>query len=386
MRFLLGGYSADSGGSADGIGLLHAGGIDSPLASGPLGYGGTVAAAESPSWLAWHPHLDVVYATLEGRGAVQAFRRTGDDSFARLGAPVPVGDAPCHVLALAEALFVSCWGDGRVVRVALDAGGRPGEATAWAAVASDGADTSDTGDGEGGDGAGGIDLAAATRALREAAGEYAHLVPDVVAPVPLPATDAAAPRPSRAHQAVLLSGGLLATMDLGRDLVRLWRGGRLAQEIALPTGTGPRHGLWHPSGHLYVVTETSAEIFVLAPDRAGAWRVLSGIALGAMPGDAAAEIAPSHEAEHLYVGLRGSDTIAAVRVRGGGDRLEPFALAEAGAAWPRHHLVARDTLLVAGQHSDEVVSLGIDGRTGAPGRVRHRTVAPTPTAILPFRA
>ena len=41
--------------------------------------------------------------------------------------------------------------------------------------------------------------------------------------------------------------------------------------------------------------------------------------------------------------------------------------------WPRHHVVARDTLLVAGQLSDEVVSLGIDLRTGVPGRVRHRT-------------
>lgn len=383
MRFLLGGLSADSGGSADGIGLLSAGSVDSPLAGGPLGYGGTVALAESPSWLAWHPELDVVYATLEGSGAVQAFRRTGDTSFARLGGPLPVGDSPRHVLPLADALIVTCAGDGRVVRVALTGDGRPGEATAWAAVASDDAAEDDaTGD----DTAAGVDLAAATRALREAAGEYAHLVPDVVAAIPLPTADAGRPRSSRAHQAVLLRGGLVATTDTGRDLVRLWRGGRLQQEVALPTGTGPRHAVWHPSGHLYVVMAASAEVFVLSPDRTGSWRIVTGVSLGAMPGDAAAEIAASRDGEHLYIGLRGSDTLAAVRVRGAGDRLEPFALAEAGVTWPRHHVVVRDTLLVAGQRSDEVASLTLDTRTGAPGRVRHRTTAPTPTAILPFRS
>ena len=51
--------------------------------------------------------------------------------------------------------------------------------------------------------------------------------------------------------------------------------------------------------------------------------------------------------------------------------------------WPRHHVVVRDTLLVAGQRSDEVVSLTLDLRTGVPGRVRHRADAPSPTCLLP---
>ena len=52
-----------------------------------------------------------------------------------------------------------------------------------------------------------------------------------------------------------------------------------------------------------------------------------------------------------------------------------------GVDWPRHHVVVRDTLLVAGQRSDEVVSLTLDLRTGVPGRVRHRAEAPTPTCL-----
>lgn len=369
MRFLLGGYSADMGGSATGIGLLDAGSAGSPLASGPLGFGGDVVAAESPSFLAQHPSLDVVYAVLEGRGTVRAFRQTGERAFAPLGPEVAVGESPCHVLALEDALIVSCYGDGAVVRVALAADGRPGPARAWTAAAEGGAAS---------------DLTAAARALRAAAGaEYAHLIPHA------DETDAAGPapgRPSHAHQAAVLPGGLIATTDLGLDLVRFWRAGREVQRLALPAGTGPRHMRMHASGHLYVVTEYSGEVFALAADAAGEWRLVGGAQLGAFPGDRGAELAMSADGVFLYAGLRGSDTIATVKVRGGGETLQPIALAESGTAWPRHHVVARDTLLVAGQRADEVVSLAIEERTGVPGRVRHRTIAPTPTMIVAVSA
>ena len=65
--------------------------------------------------------------------------------------------------------------------------------------------------------------------------------------------------------------------------------------------------------------------------------------------------------------MRGSNTIATVRVKGAGDALAPVALVDAGVDWPRHHVVVRDTLLVAGQRSDEVASLTLDLRTGVPG-------------------
>ncbi|WP_127820364.1 lactonase family protein, partial [Microbacterium sp. CPCC 204701] len=245
-----------------------------------------------------------------------------------------------------------------------------------------------------------LDLAAAARALREAAGsEFAHLVPehdrdddgwdDADA-----STDAAAQasaRPSRAHQAQFLPGGLIANTDLGHDLVRFWRaetgGLKRVQHVVLPKGSGPRHLVWHPSGHLYVVTELSCELFVLAPAVDGRWRLVGGtpLGVGTLPTDTAAELALSRDGEFLYAGVRGSNTIATLRVRGAGETVEPVALADAGVNWPRHHLIVRDTLLVAGQRSDEVVSLTLDLRTGVPGRVRHRTTAPSPTCILPAR-
>ncbi|MCH6230626.1 lactonase family protein [Microbacterium sp. CFH 31415] len=391
MRFWLGGYTSDMDGVASGIGMLHAGAPDDGSAGGPLSFAGEVAHTDSPSWVAAHPTRDVVYAALEARGAVQAFRRTGEASFVPLGEAVPAGEATCHVAVAPDggSLIASCWGDGRVVRMSLDAAGRPSSPVIAAAAVDPHGPRGDAA----GAGPADLDLAAAARALRDAAGpEYAHLVPghDAAAAADGDAGAAASARPSRAHQATFLTGGLIVTTDLGHDLVRFWRAGptglRPGQQVVLPKGSGPRHVVVHPSGHLYVVTEFSCEVFALAASADGTWRVVGGTALGAggvLPGDSAAELAPSRDGEFLYAGVRGSNTLATVRVRGAGETLSPVALVDAGVDWPRHHVVVRDTLLVAGQRSDEVASLTLDLRTGVPGRVRHRTPAPSPTCLLP---
>jgi 6-phosphogluconolactonase (cycloisomerase 2 family) len=351
MRFLLGGYTADMEGHAAGIGMLRAGAADDPLAGGPLAYDGVVAPAASPSWIAWHPTLDVVYASLEATGTVAAFQRTGETSFAPLGTPSEAGSAVCHLAVSPDGSFLvaTCWGDGRVVRIPLDAAGRPG-APALAAAARD-----------------------------------PYGAPGVEGVVE------ASDRTTRAHSSVFLGDGRLATTDLGYDLVRFWRIGTagitLDHEVVLPFGTGPRHMVLHPSGHLHVVTEFSCEVFTLGEGDDGRWRLLGGTNAAPLEidGDAAAELARSRDGRYLYAGLRGTNTLSVLQVRGAGDGVTPVALVESGVDWPRHHVIARDTILVAGQRSDDVVSLAIDERTGVPGRVRHRAEAPTPTCLLPLR-
>lgn len=393
MRLFVGGYTADMDGAAEGVGELHAGAADEAFAGSALAFAGTAArAGGSPSWLAAHPVLDVVYAALEGDGTVQAFRRTGPSSFAPLGAPVPAGSLVCHVAVSPDARFLlaTCWGDGRVVRMRLDAAGRPSSPSiAPAAVDPYAASSMSSAAPVAPD-----DVAAAARALREAVGEeHAHLIPhaDDEPPVDAPEPEPAAERVSRAHETVFLADGLVATTDMGLDLVRFWQpageGLRAAGQVVLPRGSGPRHAVWHPSGHLYVVTELSCEIFVLAPDVAGTWRIVSGTSLlGTVPGtDLAAELAASADGSFLYAGVRGSNTIAAVHVRGSGAELRTVALAEAGVDWPRHHVIARDSLLVAGQLSNEVALLPLDVRTGVPGRIRSRVAVPSPTSLLPAR-
>src|SRR5690606_864398 len=95
-RFWVGGYGADMEGDADGIGFLATEDQGGPTT---LAYRGLGAPAASPSWLARHPSLDVVYAALEGVGAVQAFARAGEATLAPLGDALPAGDSVCHLAA-----------------------------------------------------------------------------------------------------------------------------------------------------------------------------------------------------------------------------------------------------------------------------------------------
>lgn len=419
MRFLVGGYSADSGGIATGIGVLLAGEPDSGSAAGPLAVVGEAVSASSPSWVSWNEGTDVAYATLEAEGTVRAFRRIGEDRFAPLGDAVEAGEAVCHVAVSPDGgtLVATCWGDGRVVRYPLTSDGRIGRPSfAPAAVdpSAPGGVTGAVSDVEAAAAEVGIDLAALGLGGRGDAGLFGGRGLDGVDGLdgmalfggmgggvsgdadaaaltgPVDRLEPAEERVSRAHQTVFLPGGLVATSDLGFDLVRFWRlvDGRLRplHDVSLPYGSGPRHMVWHPSGHLYVVTEYSCEVFALARDEAGRWRVVSGAPLGAgtLAGDSAAELALSRDGAFLYAGVRGSNTIAVVAVRGAGETLAPVALVEAGVDWPRHHLVVRDTLLVAGERSDDVVSLTLDIRSGVPGRVRHRTSAPSPTCLTPL--
>ncbi|WP_336629102.1 MULTISPECIES: lactonase family protein [unclassified Microbacterium] len=370
-RFWVGGYGVDMEGPADGIGLLA---VDEGHGPTTLAYRGAVAPAPSPSWLAQHPTLDVVYAVLEGSGEVAAFARTGESALRPVGRPVAAGQYVCHLAVAPDGRFLvaSCYGDGRVVRIGLDADGglvpaaRDRAAELRAALFGE---DSDEASGEGdGDPAAAVDPYASDPNRLDPNGD---------------------PRVSHAHAAAFLPDGRVATTDLGYDLVRIWRpaasGLALDHEVVLPRGSGPRHMVVHPSGHLHVVTEYSCELFTLAADREGRWGLIAATAVSAIatPGhDYPSELSRSRDGETLYAGVRGSNTIAALRVRGSGERVEPLALADAGVDWPRHHLVHDGALLVAGQRSDEISVLDLDERTGAPGRIRHRTPAPAPTHLL----
>lgn len=370
-RFWLGGYGPAMEGSADGIGLLAG---DEGREANTLSYRGAVTETPSPSWLARHPSLDVVYAALEGDALVQAFARTGETALSPLGDPVPVGENVCH-LAVApngSALIASCYGDGRVVRIGLDAAGRPIPAKPDAAAALRAALFGDEDP----------DAAAATPAGDGVAASDPHAE--------------GGERVSHAHAAAFLADGRIATTDLGFDLVRFWRASTgsatpgliLDHEVVLPLGTGPRHMVVHPSGHLHVVTEYSCEVFTLAPAADGIWSVVSSTLsspIAQIGTDFPAELARSRDGQFLYTALRGSNTIATLRVRGGGEALESVALADSGVDWPRHHLVYEGKLLVAGQRSDTVTLLDLDERTGAVRGIRHEAQVPAPTHFLPVR-
>ena len=375
-RFWIGGYGPDMDGDADGIGYLS---VDEGSGPSSLRHRGVAAPAASPSWLVSHPTLDVVYAALEGAGEVRAFARSGEATLRPLGAALAAGEAVCHLAVSPDGrtLIASCYGDGRVVRFG---------------IADDGSLV-----------AAAPDKAAALRAalFGEPDADEPGSQPGAASD-PYPTPTGTEPRVSHAHSAVFLPDGRIATTDLGFDLVRIWRpstssgqasgtrngGLGLDHEVVLPRGTGPRHMVMHPSGHLHVVTEYSCEVFTLASGRDGTWGLASATTVSPIAQigfDFPAELAVSRDGHTLYTALRGSNTLSALRVRGSGEAAEPFALAESGVDWPRHHLVYDGTLLVSGQRSNTVSVVDLDERTGAPRDVRHVTEAPAPTVIIPAR-
>lgn len=335
-----GSYTVDSGGQGEGIGAISAG------PDGTLQWLGTAATADSPSFIAVHPTVPVVYAVGEQARTVQAYRRSGDFGLEPFGDPQLAGAAACHVAVdpLGRFLIVSCWGDGQVLLYELDHDG--GMAGRFPAAPS-------------------------------------------VDPHQMPG--AAEQRPSRAHASLMLADGRIMTTDLGHDTLRVWQyvpgvGLAASHDVILPAGSGPRHLVQHSSGSVCVVSEYSIEVFVVKASQAGTFELLSqgpatfGVAL---PDDAAAEICFGPGGSHAYVGVRGSNRIGVLAVSADGSVLTPQADFASGGNWPRHHLVRGQWLHVAHERSGTIATFELDTATGLPGPQIHALESPSPTALVP---
>ena len=334
----IGTYTHDGGGRAEGIGAVRA------HQDGSLEWLGTAVTAPSPSFVAVHPTLPVVYAAAEHRKEVQAYRRRGDFALEPQGEPQPAGEATCHVAVDPDGRFLTaaCWGDGQVLLYELD---------------DDGGIT----------------------------GRF-HGAPSVD---PHAGLVAGGPRQSRAHASLMLRDGRIMTTDLGHDVLRIWNyvpgAGLVADhEVILPCGSGPRHMVEHPTGAVFIVSEYSVEVFVVRP-AAGTFELIfrgPATAGSSQEGDSAAEICLGPQGSFAYAGVRGSNIISVLDVAGGGTELIPVKDVPSGGDWPRHHLVRGSLLHVAHERSDNITTLKLDPATGLPGPVLHDLHTPSPTALV----
>ncbi|WP_457947819.1 lactonase family protein [Pseudarthrobacter sp. alpha12b] len=334
----IGTYTPDGGGRAKGIGAAR------EHQDGRLEWLGTAVEAQSPSFVAVHPTLPVVYAAAEQRRKVQAYLRHGDAALEPRGEPQPAGEATCHVAVDPHGRFATaaCWGDGQVLLYELDAdGGMTGRFPAAPSV-----------------------------------DPHAGLTPGV-------------PRQSRAHASLMLRDGRIMTTDLGHDTLRIWNyepgTGLVADhEVVLPYGSGPRHLVEHPGGNVFIVSEYSVEVFVVRP-QAGTYELVfrgPGTAGGSQVGDSGAEICLGPQGNFAYAGVRGSNIISVLEVARGGTELIPLKDLDSGGDWPRHHLVRGNWLHVAHERSDNIASIGLDPVTGLPGPALHNLPTPSPTALV----
>jgi 6-phosphogluconolactonase (cycloisomerase 2 family) len=334
----LGCYTTRNGGRGDGIVAMRRDPVTGAL--DPLG---TVAPTISPSFLARHPTLPVLYAVNEHpTGTIGAWAIDPDGRLRPLGTWSTGGDSPCH-LAVAPSgthLFSANYGSGSVAVHPLDLAGVPGERTDLRVHDGRGADPD----------------------RQERA--HAHMVsPD--------------PR----------DGSLLA-VDLGTDTVYRYdldvsAGRLLPREPAARTrpGTGPRHLARHPDGRrCYLAGELDATVIAYVQDTDGTLRECGRVATSARHGHVQpAEVAVRPDGRFLYLANRGVGTIAVFALDGEVPRY--VTEVATGGTWPRHFALIGGHLYVADERADRVSVFAVDPVTGVPAPAGSVAVS-SPTCVL----
>ena len=358
--------------------------------TGELGAPVRLAEAQSPSYLAKHPHAPVLYAVDESEtGEVSAFTIAPDGGLTHAWTGSSGGTHPCHVTADDGVVCVSNYGSGALGAITLGTDGLP-----------IGASRSYPHSGTGGN-------------PDRQSGPHVH------------------------SSGRTVDGRFVWVADLGTDEVWRYRLDERPSEfdstpplepdgiaVAMPAGSGPRHMAFHRSGLVFVVGELDNAVHVVRFNPADG----SGTLLGTVPAcvtptpQGAPGAFPSHvtlndSGTRLYIGIRGTDVVSAFAVfpdgagpggtgldgegpDGGGAVgtgpvaawIEHLGDTPVGGAWPRHIAVISapddadggpvDRVIVANQNSADLVVLDID----AAGRGTQRSTIefPVPPAcVLP---
>ncbi|WP_336209014.1 lactonase family protein [Nonomuraea sp. LPB2021202275-12-8] len=276
----------------------------------------------SPSFLAGHPTLNILYAVGElSQGWITALGTEG--GLSPWDERSTAGDSPCHVAVHPSGtlLAVANYGDGTASMHRLDSRG-------------------------------------------VFAGEPIVLRHQGSGPV------ADRQEGPHAHQCVF-HDDLLHVSDLGTDEIRRYTlDGAALESIELPPGTGPRHFAFSGS-RLYVSGELDGTV-----------TLVDGARVTRVPASRnEAGNSPSHlelAGDLVYVANRGPDTISVLRA----EDLSPVAEVPSGGAWPRHFAIDGDRMYVANQHSDGVAVFALED--GVPEPTGEVFEVERPACVLPW--
>jgi 6-phosphogluconolactonase (cycloisomerase 2 family) len=333
----VGGYTGEKGGEAEGISLLRR-----DPASGVLTRLGVAARTPSPSFLAQHPTLPILYAVneLDSDGTISAFTVAEDGELSPLSVQPTGGADPAHLSVTADGRFllVANYSSGSVAVHPLDPEGAPGE-------------RSDL-----------LDLEGSGPDAERQQGPHAHMV-------------------------IADRGSVLVT-DLGAD--RVWRcrldpvSGRLTMlppAVVAKPGTGPRHLRLAPDGTLLLVGELAANLTWYHPAADGSLELAGETSTSAEDrSNFPSEITCGRDGRFIYVANRGPNTISTFAWDG--ERATRVAEVPTGGDWPRHMALLGDHLYVANQLSHSVTTFRIDHETGVPEAEGEATAEASPTCLL----
>lgn len=190
--------------------------------------------------------------------------------------------------------------------------------------------------------------------------------------------------------------------DLGTDEIRSYRFDPSAGTLTpndppfakAPSGAGPRHLAFHPSGHFaYVVCEMSATVVVYAYDAEhGSLSQLQETALltDDLIGERrAAEVVVDRSGRFLYVSNRGYDALVVFAIDPKTGQLTFVQREHDGIAYPRNFAIdpTGRWLLCANRDSNSVTVYAIDAASGRLSRTESQVKVPQPVCVrfLPLR-
>jgi 6-phosphogluconolactonase len=330
----LGCYTSETGGRGPGVALARVTHSGLEIID--------TAAVPSPSFLARHPRLPLLYAVSElDEGRLVTLSFEGEELLVLDDRPTG-GSLPCHVSVLPDgsALVVAQYGSGSVAGWPLGVDGLPV-------------------------GAGNV---------------LQH--------------NGSGPHPDRqtsphVHQATVAPTGEVTVCDLGTDTITSYRvaDGQLERRhvSTAPPGSGPRHLALSEDGETaYVTAELDNGLLWFERDGDGPWSLRYRVpATGPRPVDG--PNLPSHLAftpdeNYLLVANRGADVISVFDVGGG----EPIFVGDVDAGVePRHFQLIGDLLLVAAQSGDEIRMLRMDLDRGSLALLGTLPIG-TPSCVLPL--
>jgi 6-phosphogluconolactonase (cycloisomerase 2 family) len=340
----IGCYTKESGGTGEGINAA-----ERDPHTGALTAIGLRATTTSPSFLAAHPTLPVLYAVNEvASGAVGAWRITPAGAGRLAAEPLTGGDtggdSPCHLAVTSDGrhLISTNYASGSISVHRIDPTGAIGARTDLLVHDGHGPDP------------------------ERQVSAHAHMI-------------SIDPRGGPAH-----------VVDLGTDAIYPYvlDAGRLVPSgprVHVRAGTGPRHLARHPDGRrVYVVGEIDPTITVFEVDGHG-WHERHRVPSSARDGlRQPSEIVMRADGRFLYVANRGVDTVSAFALDGAAPALVDEV--DCQGVWPRHLAIVGEHLYVANERSHSIAVFDVDAASGKLSATGYPYPSPSPTCVLPATA
>ena len=193
------------------------------------------------------------------------------------------------------------------------------------------------------------------------------------------------------------SGRYVVSCDLGIDKVMVYRfdpgaGGLVPNAVPyaqVPSGEGPRHLSFHPSGRfVYVINEIGCTVCAFAYDgERGTFTHLNTVSTlpeGVQPGYSTAQIVVHPNGRYVYGSNRGHDSIAIFGIDQESGRISPLGHEPARGRTPRNFNIdpSGRFLYACNQDSNTIVVFRIDEETGRLTATGDVVENPHPVCII----